>query len=181
MYILKKPVSIPGRAVISKDPSKDLPHNRVQVQPRPVPTVEKPTGQRTIIIGKRKTPLLEEQNIDTEEQVLQEPIVQEEEFISPDPDTDAPGADYEDIKVSVKDPSYRAKDDIFGGKSVVRTAVPQARDSGLIHTSLAQKKSVPGTGDDTEDKLQEETASGQSQTPGKKRKITTKKDDFSWI
>ena len=107
--------------------------------------------------------------------------MREEEFISPASDTDAPEADSKEMKVSVKDPSYRAKDDIFGGKSVVRTAVPQARDSGLIHTSLAQKKSVPGTGDDDEEKLQEETATGQSQTPGKKRNITTKKDDLSWI
>ena len=178
--ILKKPGAIPGRAVISQDSSTVLPHTRVQVQPRPAPTVEKPTEQRTIIIGKRKTPPIEEQNFDTEEQSVQEPEVLEDEFISPGPVADAPEADFEEMKVSVKDPRYRANDEIFGGKSVERTAVPQARDSGLIHTRLAQKKSVPGTGDENEEKLQEETASGQSQTPGKKRNITTKKDDFSW-
>ena len=178
--ILKKP-AIPGRAVISQDSPPVLPQTRVQVQPRTAPPVEKPTEQRTIIIGKRKTLPIEQQNFITEEQGVQEPVVREEEFISPASDTDAPEADSKEMKVSVKDPSYRAKDDIFGGKSVVRTAVPQARDSGLIHTSLAQKKSVPGTGDDDEEKLQEETATGQSQTPGKKRNITTKKDDFSWI
>ena len=179
--ILKKPVNIPGSAVISQDSHTVLPQTRVQVQPRTAPTVEKPTEQRTIIIGKRKTLPIEQQSFDTEEQGVQEPVVHEEEFISPGTDTDAPEADSEVVKVSVKDPSYRAKDDIFGGKSIVRTAVPQARDSGLIHTSLAQKKSAPGNGDENEEKLQEETASGQSQTPGKKRDITTKKDDFSWI
>jgi cell division GTPase FtsZ len=179
--ILKKPVTMPGRAVIFQDSPTVLPQTRVQVQPRTAPTVEKPTEQRTIIIGKRKTLPIEQQSFDTEEQGVQEPVVHEEEFISPGTDTDAPEADSEVVKVSVKDPSYRAKDDIFGGKSIVRTAVPQARDSGLIHTSLAQKKSAPGTGDENEEKLQEETASGQSQTSGKKRDITTKKDDFSWI
>ena len=179
--ILKKPVNIPGHAVISQDSHTVLPQTRVQVQPRTAPTVENPTEQRTIIIGKRKTLPIEQQNFDTEEQGVQEPVVREEEFISPGPVADAPEADSDEMKVSVKDPSYRARDEIFGGKSVVRTAVPQARDSGLIHTSLSQKKSVPGTGDENEEKLQEETATGQSQTPGKKRNITTKKDDFSWI
>ena len=179
--ILKKPVTIPGRAFIYQDSSNVLPHTRVQVQPRPISPVEKPTEQRTIIIGKRKALPLEQQNFDTEEQSVQEPVVREEEFISPSPVADAPEADSEEMKVSMKDPSYRAKDEIFGGKSVVRTVVPQARDSGLIHTSLAQKKSVPGIGDENEEKLKEEAATGQSQTPGKKRKITTKKDDFSWI
>jgi len=179
--ILKKPVTIPGRAVIYQDSSNVLPQTRVQVQPRTAPTLEKPSEQRTIIIGKRKTLPIEQQNFDTEEPGVQEPVAREKEFISPGPVADAPEADSEEMRVSVKDPSYRAKDEIFGGKSVVRTVVPQARDSGLIHTSLAQKKSVPGTGDDNEEKLQEEATTGQSQTPGKKRKITTKKDDFSWI
>lgn len=179
--ILKKPGAMPGRAVTTQDSPPDLPQTRVQVQPRTVPTVEKPTEQRTVIIGKRKTLPIKQKENDTEEQVVQEPVVGEDEFISPGPVSDAPEADFEEKKVSVKDPSYRAKDEIFRGKNVVRTAVPQARDSGLIHTSLAQKKSEPGTGDDNEDKLQEETATGQSQTKGKKRNITTKKDDFSWI
>jgi cell division GTPase FtsZ len=179
--ILKKPVTMPGRSVISQDSPTDLPQTRVQVQPRTVPTGEKPTEQRTVIIGKRKTLPIEQKDIDTGEPVEQEPVVREEEFISPSPVADAPEADSEEMKVSVKDPSYRAKDEVFGGKNIVRTAVPQARDSGLIHTSLAQKKSGLGKGDDNEDKLQEETATGQSQTKGKKRNITTKKDDFSWI
>ncbi|MDP2797098.1 MAG: hypothetical protein Q8N94_06280, partial [Methanoregula sp.] len=124
---------------------------------------------------------IEDQNLDTEEQSVQEPVVHKEELISPGPDADAPEAGSDAMKVRMKDPSYRAKDDIFGGKSVVRTAVPQARDYGLIHTRLDRKKSVPGTGNENDEKLQEETATGQSLTPDKKRKITTKKDDISWI
>ncbi|MDP2798049.1 MAG: tubulin/FtsZ family protein, partial [Methanoregula sp.] len=160
--ILKKPVTSPGRTAIHHDSSKVLPHTRVQEQPRSVPPIEKSTEQRTIIIGKRKTPPIEDQNFDTEEQSVQEPVVRDEQAISPGPDASAPEAGSDAMKVRVKDPSYRAKDDIFGGKSVVRTAVPQARDSGLIHTRLDRKKSVPGTGNENDEKLQEETATGQS-------------------
>ncbi|MDP3563544.1 MAG: hypothetical protein Q8R70_03545, partial [Methanoregula sp.] len=89
--------------------------------------------------------------------------------------------DSDEIKVSVKDPSYRAKDDIFGGKSVVRTAVPQARDSGFENTQLARKKSVTIVGKDKEGVSPEASATEQTQNPEKKRKLTTKKDDISWI
>jgi hypothetical protein len=170
----------PGRSLIHHDSSKVTPHTHVLEQNRPAPPAEKPTEQRTIIIGKRKTPPIKDQNFDTEDQSL-EPVVREDLFISPGPDTDAPDADSDGMKVSVKDPSYRAKDDIFGGKSIVRTEVPQARDSGLIHTRLAQKKSMTGTVEENEGKTQEDPATGQSLTSEKKRKITTKNDDISWI
>jgi len=179
--ILKKPVTIPSRPVIYQDSTNDLPHTRVQLQPRPVPPVEKPAEQRTVIIGKRKTQPIEEQPFDTEEPVIQEPVVREDKSILPEPVADVPEADSDEMKVSMKDPSYRAKDEIFGGKSIARTAVPQARDSTLIHTRLAQKKSAPGIRDENEEKLQDETGTGQSQASDKKRKITTKKDDLSWI
>jgi cell division GTPase FtsZ len=179
--ILKNPVTSSGRTIIHHDTSKVLPQTHVQEQNRSAPPVEKSTEQRTIIIGKRKTPPIEEQKFDTEEQSVEEPVVREEESFSPGPDVYAPDAGSDAMKVSVKDPSYRAKDGIFGGKTVMRTAVPHARDSGLIHTKLAQKESAPGTGEENKEKLQEETASGQSQTPDKKRKNTSKNDDISWI
>jgi hypothetical protein len=63
----------------------------------------------------------------------------------------------------------------------MRTTVPQARDSGLIHTRLTQKSGDPGSVDENEGKSEEDPATGQSQVPEKKRKITTKNDDISWI
>ena len=179
--ILKKPGTSPGRTIIHQDSSKVLPQTHVQEQNRPALPIEKPTEQRTIIIGKRKIPPMQDQQFNTEERNIEEPEVREEENISPEPDTYAPEAGSDAMKVRVKDPSYRAKDDIFGGKGVMRTAVPQARDSGLIHTRLDQKKSGTGTREENEEKLQDETSGGQSQTSNKKRKITTKKDDISWI
>ena len=83
------------------------------------------------------------------------------------------------MKVNVKDPSYRAKDDIFGGKSIVRTAVPSARDSALIHTRLVRKKSATDSKDENE--MHDDPDTGPSQTAEKKRKITQKNDDISWI
>jgi hypothetical protein len=104
-----------------------------------------------------------------------------DQSISPSPDQYIPDGDADERKISVKGTSYRAKDDIFGGKSVARTAVPSARDSGIIHTRLVQKKSTMGTGDEIEGKSLLEPATEKSHEAEKKRKITTKKDDISWI
>ena len=116
-----------------------------------------------------------------EEKSLLKPVEHEDLPRSPDPDIVAPDAGSDGMQVSIKNPGYRAKDKIFGGKTVVRTAVPQARDSGFENAQLAHKKSMQETGNDTEGELANGAASGQSHTPEKKRKITTKKDDFSWI
>ena len=179
--IMKKPGTSPGRTIIHEDSSKVIPQTHAQEHPRSSLPEEKSTEQRTIIIGKRKTQPIEDQHFDTEEQDVREPKVREEEAISLEPDVYAPETGSDAMKVSMKEPSYRAKDDIFKGKGVMRTGVPQARDSGLIHTRLDQKKSVTETREENEEKLQDETTNGQSQTPDKKRKITTKKDDISWI
>ncbi|MFA4825711.1 MAG: tubulin/FtsZ family protein [Methanoregula sp.] len=176
---LKNPITSPSRTVIHQESSKELPHIRVQERDRPVPPIEKTPEQKTVIIGKRKPAPIKDQNIDTEDQSVKEPAGREDPDMSSGPDGYVPEGDSAAMKVSVKDHSYRAKDDIFGGKSVVRTAVPSARDSGLVHTRLTQKKSLAGN--DTEGKIQEDTATEQSQPSEKKRKITTKKDDFSWI
>jgi len=178
---LKKPVTSTGRTVIQHNSSKGSPHTRVQEYDRPAPPVEKTPEQKTIIIGKRKPAPIKDQQFDPEDQSIKEPVDREDQSISTGPDAYAPEAGSDAMKVSVKDPRYRAKDDIFGGKSIVRTAVPSARDSALIHTRLVQKKSVTGTGDEIEWKSQVEPAPEQSQTSEKKRKITTKNDDISWI
>ncbi|MDO9326920.1 MAG: hypothetical protein Q7T80_18375, partial [Methanoregula sp.] len=179
--ILRKTVLTPGRTVVHHEPSKVLPPTRVQEQNRPVQPVENPPEQRTVIIGKRKTLPVPDLDTDWVEQDVQEPVEHEELTHSPEPDADVPPAGSDRMKVGVKDRNLRANDDIFGGKSVVRTAVPQARDSGFENSQLAQKKSTPGTGDEREGVLHGGSAPGQSQTPDKKRKITAKKDDFSWI
>ena len=178
---LKKPVTSPGRTVIHHESSSVSPPVRVLEHDRPVLPVEKIPEQKTVLIGKRKSAPIKDQTPDTEDQWVNKRVEHEDQFNSPGPDASAPEADSDELKVSVKDTRYRAKDDVFEGKSVVRTAVPSARDSGLIHTRLVQKKSPAGTGDENEEKTPEDNPHGQSQTSEKKRKITTKNDDISWI
>jgi hypothetical protein len=178
---LKKPVTSPGRTVIHHDSSKISPHTHVHEHDRTAPPAEKIPEQKTIIIGKKKIIPIKDQHSDRKDQGETKPLDREDQPLSPIPDEDAPVAGPDGMKISVKDPSYRAKDDIFGGKSVVRTAVPSAQDSGLIHTRLVQKKRVTGTGDENEEKSQEDPPNGKSQTLERKRKITTKNDDISWI
>ncbi len=178
---LKKPVTAPGHTVIHHNSSKVLPDNRVQEHDKTPPPVETNQEQKTIIIRKRKSAPVKDQPFDTEDQISKESVDRGDQFLSSHPDAEAPVEDYEGMKVSVRDHRYRANDDILGGKNVVRTGVPQARDSGLIHTRLIQKKSVAGAGDENEGKTHEDPATDQSQNPEKKRKLTTKKDDISWI
>ena len=178
--ILKKPVASPSRTVIHHDSPDHEPHIRVQERDRPIPPVEKLPEQKTVIIGRRKTAPIIEPPIDTEEPTDKETALPEEISVSSDRDTYASKEDTDGRKVSVKEPSYRAKDDIFGGKSVGRSAVPTARDSGLVHTQFTPKNMAANSAEE-ERESQDDSNTGQSRTPEKKRKITTKKDDISWI
>jgi hypothetical protein len=173
--IPKKPVASPSRTVIHHDSPGQVPHIRVQERDRPDPPVEKLPEQKTVIIGRRKTAPIKDHTLDMEDPTDKEAAVPEDLSVSSDPERYASKEAADGRKVSVKEPSYRAKDDIFGGKSVARSAVPTARDSGLVHTQLTPKNITanPAEEDDSD--------TGQSQTPEKKRKITTKKDDISWI
>ncbi len=177
--ILKKAVASPSRTVIHHDSPDHAPHMRVQKRDKPVPPEEKLPEQKTVIIGRRKAAPIMEKPLDTEDSTDKEAAVHEDFSVSSEPDTYASKATADGRKVSVKEPSYRAKDDIFGGKGVTRSAVPTARDSGLVHTQLTPKNIAANPEEERES--QDDSNTGQSQTPEKKRKITTKKDDISWI
>ena len=181
--IMRKPVVPSVREVIHNESSNELPFapvHQVKQAPRdfqPPQTIEKSLEQRTVIIGKRKTrPVLEPGPREEDTDPLT-PVERVDHPGSLDPVVVAPGAGSDEVHVSTNDRSYLAKDKIFGGKTVVRTAVHQARDTGFESTQLAYRKNRPETdGDEAKGAV-----SGQSQAPEKKRKITTKKDDFSWI
>jgi hypothetical protein len=175
---LKKPLVSPGRLVINYDSSGKSPEIRAEEQAISAPAPEKNPEQKTVIIGKRKTIQIKDQNVETDRK---KPAYHEDQSISPDPDADSPPAGTDDLKLRVKDPRYRAKDDIFGGKGVSHTEVPSARDSGLIHTQLVQKKGPTDSTDKNESEMNDNQAAEQSKTSDKKRKITIKNDDISWI
>lgn len=88
-----------------------------------------PAGEkRTIIIGKKKItpPSQEEEN----PAAAHEP----ERAVYPDePDND-------NRSVEIRDRVFRAKDGIFEGKGIRKSALPPVRDSTLLHTELKSKK-----------------------------------------
>jgi hypothetical protein len=47
------------------------------------------------------------------------------------------------MSVEIRDRVFRARDEIFEGKSVRKPTLPQARDSTLLHTELRPKKRGP--------------------------------------
>ena len=98
--------------------------------------------------------------------------------VTPEENVPVPQADEE--SVLVKDPEYRAKDEVFSGRTVKGTAVPKARDASLMHTSLKPKKHEAQIDNDTRlaDVSNREEESMAEQQHEKK---TKKKDDISWI
>ncbi len=86
----------------------------------------------------------------------------------------------EEGTVEVKDPSFRARDDIFSGKNIQGASVPKVRDASLIHTDLKQKKPADRTG--SNDPRNDPTDHGERESPARHQdKKTKKQDDISWI
>ena len=44
------------------------------------------------------------------------------------------------MSVEIRDPVFRARDEVFEGKGIRKPTLPQARDSTLLHTELRPKK-----------------------------------------
>ena len=87
----------------------------------------------------------------------------------------------EEETVEVKDPSFRARDDIFSGKKINSTAsAPKVRDASLLHTNLKTKKPAEKAGHDNahDETNEQEGAPSSARHQGKK---TKKQDDISWI
>jgi cell division GTPase FtsZ len=115
---------------------------------KPIPVQEnEPTGvseeKRTIIIGKRKTPAVpqEEQDHSAAREKTGDAYPGESASLSED----------DNLSVEIRDRVFRARDEIFAGKGVRKPSLPQVRDSTLLHTELRSKKKVPGRDDDGND------------------------------
>ncbi len=89
--------------------------------------------------------------------------------------------DSEEVKVSIKNSAYKSKDEIFEGKGIQRTAVPQVRDSALMHTDLKSKKNLEESKNVESEPGSSDQITESSKAPKKREKNTTKKDDISWI
>lgn len=165
----------PKRVITHESPQSQT----VARHPEPEQDMPQATG-KTVIIRKR-TPVTEVTGTQIPEKPAESPATIEETgaaglFSQKDLHIPEP----EEEPVTVKDPLFRAKDGIFTGKSVRRTAVPKVRDTSLLHTNLKPKKPVEqadnnGERDNTPDN---EAESSPEQHQDKKMK---KRDDISWI
>jgi len=86
----------------------------------------------------------------------------------PQDDVTEPSPD--ESPVDIKDQEFRAKDNVFFGKSVTGTSVPKARDDSLMHTHLKPKSPA--------EQMEKDGETSHEHHHGKKAK---KKDDISWI
>jgi hypothetical protein len=101
---------------------------------------------------------------------------------SPKPDTmeNSPVPESDGEPVMLKDSVFRVKDGVFSGRNVRDSAVPKARDSSLIHTTLKAKKPVEQDYPVKSDREETTDGDGSSDDPGRGKKMK-KKDDISWI
>ena len=141
---------------------------------------EKAPENRTVIIQKKKTHT-KKGDMHSSEEKNNEDIADEDTSVIMRPDAGFNKAGSEESKVDVKNSEYPSRAEIFKKKSLQKTNTPLVRNSALIHTDLKSKKihgESKNTGDET-GAVEETTESLQS--PHKKEKRTTKKDDISWI
>jgi tubulin-like protein CetZ len=152
----------------------------VSAQPQPQPDNQQVQGKKTVLIRKRApVPDAPETRPPAPRDDVLPPV---EDTVTGDPFSfqymQAPQP--EEGTVEVKDPSFRARDDIFSGKNVQGASVPKARDASLIHTDLKQKKPAERTGsNDSQDDTTDHEGRGASARHQEKK--TKKQDDISWI
>jgi hypothetical protein len=158
----------------------DMPSHQREVVREPSLDVPQISEKRTIIVKKR-SPARETQP-DSPRETQPEERTRETTSLSPEDNSSpvfSPGPEPEDIHVSVKDPAFRAKDEIFSGRTVRGSSIPSSRDQSLLHTNLTKKTHAKPVISDTApggDNTGTESASS-----GKPEKKTRKHDDISWI
>jgi cell division GTPase FtsZ len=157
------------RTIVQNEPEQD---SRTEVTPMH-------HEKRRVIIQKKKAHSeSRESHVQNQEN---QNLLGRDEDSSPDVRTEAHSrqSDSERMKIGFRNSAHKSKD-IFGEKGGVGSAVPQVRDSALIHTNLkSKKKFVESKDKDLSESLDRNNEA--SQTSEKREKNTSKKDDISWI
>jgi tubulin-like protein CetZ len=91
----------------------------------------------------------------------------------------SPAPEPEERPVEVKDTVFRAKDEIFSGKTVRGSPIPTTRDQSLLHTNLTKKAHVRPQ--DPGDAPADKNTSPRSDGNVRQDKKIRKHDDISWI
>ena len=165
---------------LKREVTRPGPHPRPVSSPPSEQSVQQVPATKTVIIRKR-SPSPEVPETQPAESHDEAPVTVDEptnaELYSPD-HLHVP--EPEEESVEVKDPSFKAKDEVFSGKNVRGTAVPKVRDASLLHTNLKPKKPAEnaGSGDAHDGTADHESESAHARHHDKKIK---KHDDISWI
>jgi hypothetical protein len=88
--------------------------------------------KRTVIIGKRKTVAITQDD--------QDPSSAREKNGAAYPDESVSLPEGDGMSVEIRDTVFRARDEVFEGRGIRKPSLPQARDSTLLHTELRPKK-----------------------------------------
>jgi len=176
------PPKVPSEVVRQKRqviPSS-YPIQPVLKPPAPAQDIPQAIEKKTVIIRKRTPAPAAPEPIPTDSMDKSPTTVEDtkaSEFLSPG---HFQVSDPEEKTVTVKDSSFRAKDDIFSGKNIRGTAIPKVREASLIHTNLKPKKPAEPKDQDDEksERADQKNESSRGRDQGKKMK---KQDDISWI
>lgn len=124
----KNQETVQEKHIIHRSAHRNLTVTEDQTRERVNEPAAVPGEKRTIIVGKRKTVA----------------VPQEEQDPRPAWDKSGPAypkdSDDEDMSVEIRDTVFRARDEVFEGKGVRKPTLPQARDSTLLHTELRSRK-----------------------------------------
>jgi hypothetical protein len=171
----KTPTTVVKPRVISSHPhpgTQSMDHSRH-------PDGEKDTEKKTVVILRKKAvpPVPEASPVPKQEKYIAADEPAPEEVMIPEErglDTRS-----EEQAIEIKDPQFKAKDQIFAGKTVQKGFVPLPRDSALLKGNLHLGKKthkIPDPESKTEDVMPDKDGSQK-----KTEKSIKKKDDISWI
>jgi tubulin-like protein CetZ len=180
----------PADEVVPQQLSSEPVRKRHEIRTKPViqettPPLDNTGGlrgpeQKTVIISKRRlisrqqeTPLPDtrrDEQPDAEETPPQSPIA-----AYPPDETD------DDMTVTIKDSTFRARDRVFEGRSVQKPKTATAKDASLLHTSLKPKKPEGAGRADLPDADDRDDTAGPDHAAKKKDKTGKTQDDVTWV
>jgi cell division GTPase FtsZ len=166
-----------------QDSLPDTPSHQHQVEREPAQDTLPLQEKRTVIVKKRN-PVLTTIPDQAQNRRLPDILPEEQSRKSTMSQEDTPVPVYstapepEGRSVAVKETLFRARDEIFSGKTVRGVSTPTTRDQSLLHTSLTKKSHVKPPLEEVP--ADNETGKGSAGT-AKQDKKTGKPDDISWI
>jgi len=171
-----KPQEVPTHT----SPGKTRIQSENPVEP---PHIDKVPEKRTVIITRKKVvpptpPVPESSPVPKQEKYIPADEPASEETI---PEKSKTETRQEERAIELKDPSFKARDRIFDGKTVQKGFVPLPRDSSLLKANLHLGRKTQTVSDPASKTDREDSDHDDDESTKKQDKSMKKKDDISWI